>query len=208
MIKGTKMSKVATKTKTKNKRREIFSVVFVSLLLITTPAFAAPADGFPWLHWATGMVNFFIFAYIIYHFGGTAIKEMFAARKETFLADMNAAKKAREEAEERLAELNEKLEAFEQERQGMLDEYHAQGEREKQRIIEAAKRQVEKMRVDATSTIDQEVKKAVAMLEEQAVNRAVELARTKAIEAIDAQKQEELFEGYLSELKRPEASVN
>ncbi len=206
MIKGTKMSKVATKTITKNKRREIFSVVFVSLLLITTPAFAA--DGFQWLHWATGMVNFFIFAYIIYHFGGTAIKEMFAARKETFLADMNAAKKAREEAEERLAELNEKLEVFEQERQGMLDEYHAQGEREKQRIIEAAKRQVEKMRVDATSAIDQEVKKAVAMLEEQAVNRAVELAQAKAIEAIDAQKQEELFEGYLSELKRPEASVN
>lgn len=193
---------------TPRRRWAFFSSVLVALLLFSVPAFAAPADGFPVVHWLVSMVNVGIFLWIIVKYGGPHIQKFFANRRDVFLTHMNAAKRAREEAEARLDELNEKIEALEKERQALLDEYHAQGEREKQRIIETAKRQVEKMRQDAEATIDQEVKRAVAMLEEQAVDLAVEMARKKAVEKLDEKAQEKLFEGYLADLESPEASVN
>ncbi|RAL20247.1 hypothetical protein DL240_17860 [Lujinxingia litoralis] len=183
-------------------RRAIFVQVLVALLVVSAPAFAASADGhgFPWGAWVTGMINLAIFLGIIIKFGGPAIRDFFASRRESFLAEMNAAKLAREEAEARLAELNARLEALERDRQSMLDEYHAQGEREKQRLIDAAKKSVEKMRVDAEQTIAQEVKRAVAMLEEQAVNTALDMAQRVARERVDAGVQGKLVESYVAEL--------
>ncbi|RDV37339.1 hypothetical protein DV096_15305 [Bradymonadaceae bacterium TMQ3] len=184
-------------------RRAIFVQVLVLLVCVSAPAFAAPAGdghGFPWAAWATGIFNLAVFLGIIVKFGGPAIRDFFANRRETFLADMNAAKLAREQAEARLAELNAKLEALERDRQSMLDEYHAQGEREKQRLIDAAKKGVEKMRADAELTIQQEVKRAVAMLEEQAVNTALEMAQRVARDRVDAGVQNKLVESYVAEL--------
>lgn len=182
-------------------KRSLFITVLVGLLLVASPAFAADYGGFPWSHWIAGMANLAIFLFIIIKFGGSHIQNFFATRRDTFLANMNAAQAAREEAEARLAELNAKLDNLEKERQSLLDEYHAHGEREKQRIVDAAKRQVEKMRTDAQATIDQEVKKAIALLEEQAVDLATELARKKAIAALDDKAQGQLVDRYLADLK-------
>ena len=189
--------------------RSLFVAVLVGLLLVAPPAFAADYyDGFPWHYWIAGIINLAIFLFIIIKFGGSHIQNFFATRRDTFLANMNAAQTAREEAEARLAELNAKLDNLERERQSLLDEYHAHGEREKQRIVETAKRQVEKMRADAQATIDQEVKKAVAMLEEQAVDLAVEMARKKAVESLDEDRQKKLFERYVSDLEQSETALN
>ncbi len=175
-----------------------------------TPVIAVTIDiaGFPWAAWIAGIANLVIFLWIIVKFGGPHIQTFFRERRETFLQNMNAAKAAREEAELRLAELNERLENLEKERQSLLDEYHAHGEREKNRIVEQAKRQVEQMRADAEATIDQEVKKAVAMLEEQAVTLATDLARKKAVAALDASAQEALVDQYLDDLKNSRPDVH
>lgn len=192
-----------------SKKIQIFAVVLVTLVVVAAPAFAAGEyDGFPWKYWFTGMFNFAIFAGIIIYFGGPMAKKFFAERQSAFLANMNAAKAAREEAEARLEDLNTKLELLEKERQALLDEYHAQGEREKQRLIETAKLQVEKMRIDAEATIDQEVKKAVSMLERQAVDLAVEMAHEKAVKGLDASKQSKLFDSFVDELGDSSSPVN
>ncbi len=193
-------------TKTMSMARVAGICVVASGLL----AGCGPVDvaGFPWVDFFVGLINFGIFAWVIIKFGGPFIQEFFANRREEFLREMNAAQEARKEAEARLAEYDEKLEALEQERQALLDEYHAQGEREKQRLVETAKRQVEKMRDDAESLIDQEVKKAVAMLEEQAVDLAVQMAAEKATEKLDEKQQQQLFERYVSGLQNSETTLN
>ncbi len=192
---------------TKSKRRGVlrspaFYVLVVSALALAflSGCDAVDVGAFPWSYWVVDLVNFAIFAGIIIYFGGSFIQEYFANRRENFLREMNAAKEARKEAEAKLEEFDSKLDALEQERQALLDEYHAQGEREKQRIIDTAKREVEKMRTDAEATIDQEVKKAVAMLEEQAVDMAVGMAREQAQKKLDAKHQKKLFERYVSDL--------
>lgn len=187
----------------------LFGITLGLALLSAGPAFAADnVPPFPWADWIVSMINLSIFLFIIIKFGRKPIQDFFAKRREDFLADMNAAKRAREEAESRLEELNAKLEALEKERQALLDEYHAQGEREKDRMVEAAKRQVEKMRADAELTIEQEVKKAVATLQEQAVEMALSEARKKAQERLDQSAQDKLFDDYLGQLKRPGSSLN
>ena len=181
-------------------------LALVALALLVSTGCGFDASDFPWSSFFTAWVNFAIFAGIIIYFGGAHIQRFFANRREDFLRNMKAATEAREEAEARLEEYNAKLEALEKERQSLLDEYHAQGEREKQQIVENAKRQVEKMRDDAEATIAQEVKKAVAMLEAQAVDLAVEMAREKAIERLDAERQKKLFDRYVSQLDESDAA--
>lgn len=198
----------------KSKRKGAFRKPLWALMVMAVAlAFLSGCDAvnlgaFPWTHWVVDLINFAIFAGIIIYFGGSYIQEYFANRRENFLREMNAAKEARKEAEAKLEEYDAKLEALEQERQALLDEYHAQGEREKQRIIDTAKQEVEKMRSDAEATIEQEVKKAVAMLEEQAVDLAVEMARDRARKTLDRDGQKQLFERYVSDLDERGPTLN
>lgn len=185
-----------------------FTLCLMSVLLIATPAFAAADDyhGFPWSTWIASMVNFAIFFGVILFFAGPKINAYFSKRRETFVANLNQAQRLREEAEARLEEYKARLEALEIERQRLLDEYHAQGEAEKRRIVEAAQKQVQKMRTDAEMTIEQDVKKAVAQIEQQAVNLAIELAQNLVAERMDNASQNQLVDHYVNELKAVEST--
>ncbi len=184
----------------------LMALALVAALVAGCGSFEPAA--FPWVDWVVGIINFLIFAGIIVKFGGPHIKEFFYNRRKTFIEQMEAATAAREEAEAKLEEYNAKLDALEQERQALLDEYHARGEREKQRIIDTAKKQVEKMRRDAEATIAQEVKKATAALESQAVELAVDMARDQARKELDSDGQKQLVERYVDELDAAESRVN
>lgn len=172
------------------------------VVLTAAPALAAEgeAGGFMWGHWLVSLVNLAIVIGIIYKFGGSFITEFFEERRATLVKDIEEARRLREEAEARLEEYTARLDALEDERKSLLEEYHQQGEREKDRIIADAKRQVEKMRDDAEITIEQEVKKAVASLERQVVDLAVEMTEQLSKKKLDAAKQKRLVDDYVGEL--------
>ena len=184
----------------------------VAAAVVTAPAIAMAAGsgggehagghaaGFDWGGWALQMINFVIFVGIIVYFAKPAAKKFFKERREELVEELEEAERMREEAEARLEEYTAKLEALENKREEMLDEYHEQGEREKERLIEEAKDQIEKMRADAEMTIEQEVRKAVSDLEAEAVDLAVEIARKMAREQLDSTKQHTLIESYVTDL--------
>lgn len=178
--------------------------VALAIVLLVEPAFAvdplAEQPGFPWASWAVSVFNLLVFLGIIYKFGGPGITEYFKNRREKLLENLDQARLLREEAEARLQEYSARLDALETERQTLLEEYHRQGEREKSRLIAEAKTQIEKMRKDAEVSIDQEIKKAVADLEQQMVTRAVERAEDLARERMDAERQRNLVDDYVREL--------
>lgn len=178
-----------------------------AIALFAQPAFAAEGGGhgFPWASWITALINLAIFIGIIYKFAGGAISDFFKNRRETLIHDLDEARKLREEAEARLEEYTARLDALEDERKRLLEEYHEQGEREKKRIIEEAKQQVEKMRADAEVTIEQEVKKAIAGLERQVVDLAVSMTESMAADKLDASKQKSLVDNYVNELSSMDA---
>lgn len=178
--------------------------IVVALMLLVEPAFAvdplAEHPGFPWASWGVSVFNLLVFLGIIYYFGGAGITGYFKSRREKLIENLDQARLLREEAEARLEEYSARLDALETERQALLEEYHRQGEREKNRLIAEAKTQIDKMRKDAEISINQEIKKAVADLEQQMVTRAVERAEDLARERMDAQRQHNLVDDYVREL--------
>jgi F-type H+-transporting ATPase subunit b len=179
------------------------------VVFMAAPALAAEGEaaGFMWGHWLVSLVNLAIVIGIIYKFGGSFVTEFFEKRRATLVKDIEEARRLREEAEARLEEYTARLDALEDERKSLLEEYHQQGEREKERIIADAKRQVEKMRADAEITIEQEVKKAVAGLERQVVDLAVEMTEQLSAQKLDAAKQKQLVDDYVGELAALEDSA-
>ena len=178
----------------------------LAVTLFASAAFAAGGGGgdhhgIPWKHFAGSVVNFVIFLGILYKFAWPKVQEFFKTRREELLADRAEATRLREEAQAKLDEYNDKLAALEDERQELLDEYHKQGQREKERVVEEAKRQVEKMRADAEVVISQEVKRAIASIEAKAVEQAVSMAQNMATERLTARtSQDALVDDYLSDL--------
>ena len=172
-------------------------LVFLAAMLISSVAFAAGGGdhkGFPWGHFAASWINFAIFAGILWKFALPPIQNLEANLKE--------AERLREEAEAKLQEYKDKISALEKEREDLLEEYNEQGEREKAKIIADAKKAVEKMRVDAERLIEQEVKKAIATLEQRAVDHAVDLAHQMAKEKLEGKtEQKKLVDRYLDDLE-------
>lgn len=164
-------------------------------------AWAAPADGFPWVNWAVSLVNLGIFLGILIYFAGPRIQGFFKTRRDTLVADLQAAERLREEAQARLDEYEARMSSLDDERKAILDEYHRQGEREKERLVEDARRQVEKMRADAELVIQQEVRKAVATIEAQAVEAAVGFARETLEKNLDERRQNALVTRYVDDMK-------
>lgn len=182
-------------------------VIAITLLLVAAPstAFAAGGgEGFPWGHWVASLVNFAIFLGIIVWKAGPAIQAHFKERAVSLRADIEEAKKLREEPQKKLEEYSSRLEKLDEEREELMNEYHKAGEREKERIVADAKRQVEKMRNDADLLIKQEVRKAVAAIERQAVDLAVDMAREALESKVDDRVQSSLVDGYVSDLKSME----
>lgn len=189
-------------------KRRLSAALTLVVMLMPAVAFAAGGGGghhgdhhFPWGHYLASWFNFAVFAAILWKFALPKINEFFHNRRELLMANLNEAKRLREEAERNLEEYQARLDALEEEREELLEEYNRQGEREKEKIIEEAQRQVEKMRADAERLIDQEVKKAVAMLEQRAVDHAVEMAYKLAGEKLDGvSKQKKLVDRYVEDL--------
>jgi F-type H+-transporting ATPase subunit b len=177
-----------------------------ALIVALMPAVAMASDdahghGFPWVHLITSFVNFGVFLGVLIKFGGPKIQEHFAARRAQLVNNLEESKRLREAAQVKLDEYSARLEALEAERDGLLKEYKAQGERERDKLIEDAKRQVEKMGLDAEKAIEQETKKAIQVLERRAVMQAVELAEAAAVERLKgANAQDALVDGFVSEL--------
>ncbi len=189
----------------RNKRLLTITTLVTSTALSSTAFAAEGAPGFPWASWGVSILNLFIFLGIIIKFGGPAIQKHFAERRRLFVYNFEEAARLREEAEARLEEYSARLDSLDRERQELLEEYHAQGEREKVRLIEAAKKQVEKMRADAELTIQQDVKKAVSDIERQAVDLAVEMAHQLAQEKLDANSRNRLVDSYVAQLNQSSA---
>lgn len=177
-------------------------------LLAPTTAMAAGAGGehhFPWAAYAASWVNFAIFFAILWKFALPPIQAYFAKRREELQANLNEAKLLREEAAAMLAEYESRLDALDAEREALLVEYREQGEREKERIIEDATRQVAKLRVDAERVIEQEVKKAKAALEARAVEQALTIARERVEQKLATGGQDKLVHRYIEDLKKIDA---
>lgn len=188
-------------------KNKILYIVTLMLASVPMDAFAAGGGGeFPWVSWGVSVFNFVVFLGIIIYFAGPKIQDHFSNRREEMLADLNESKRLREEAEKKFEEYSARLEKLDEERKALLEDYHEQGEAEKDRLVSEAKKQVEKMRADAELIIQQEMRRAVSAIEEQAVDLAITLAEKQLVEKVDDNAQSRIVASYVSDLNEMDSA--
>lgn len=132
-------------------------------------------------------INFALLVIILYVVLKKAgIKGMFAARGDEIEKRLEALKKEKEEAEKKYRDLEKQILEFEKSRQGILDQFRAEGLAEKQRIIAEAEKRVTQILEQAQATMVREVESAKERLKQELLGLA-------------AQKAEEILERQMTE---------
>jgi F-type H+-transporting ATPase subunit b len=142
-------------------------------------------------------VNFVIFAAILIKLLARPAKEFFAKRTQDIaqnLGDLEAKKAAVSEA---LAAAEARLARVEAEREKIIQQYLAEGEMEKGKIIDKAQQVAARIKEMAALSIEQETKKAVRDLKQEVANLATQMAEELIKEKVTPTDQQALVEEYL-----------
>jgi F-type H+-transporting ATPase subunit b len=150
------------------------------------------------LLWRT--VNFVVFAAILIKLVAKPAKNFFAQRSQdvaTTLEDM-AAQQAASEAAVKAAE--DRLAAVAKEREKVIQQFVAEGEMEKAKILDKANLVAARIKEMAAFTIEQETKKAAQSLKEEVVGLATQMATDMIKEKATYADQQGLVEEYLKKV--------
>ena len=150
------------------------------------------------LLWRT--VNFVIFAGILYKLAAKPIKQFFASRKIDINTELTDLETQKIKVQKALKEAKAQLAAVAAERDQLIQQYIAEGEAEKAKIIEKAEQSAERLKNMALMTIEAETKKAAADLKREIVETAVKLSERIIKEKIVPEDQQRLVDDYLAKV--------
>ncbi len=176
----------------------------VALVLLMVPGAYAAGDGeggpTNWLAYAMKVVNMIVLVGFLYWLLAKKIKEFFVGRQEGIKTTLEQARIAKEEAEQKYKEYTEKLEKATEEIAGISDMIRAQGQAEKERIIEDARKAAEKMKEDTQARVEQELKQAGNLLRAEAVKLSVEMAEELLKRNITGADHDAMVKDYLDKV--------
>jgi len=162
--------------------------------LISTSAPSALATG--WY-----LPNFLILVTILWYFGRGPLKEHLVQRRAGLVEAIAKAERQRLAAEDRHQEYREKLDRIGEEMAGLKQAMREEAEREKERILAAARDEAARIRHEAEFTARQELSQARAALREEAAALTVELAEKVIRQVINDQDQERILRDYLERVE-------
>ncbi len=150
------------------------------------------------LLWRT--VNFVVFAAILIKLVAKPAKKFFGQRSQDVATNLEelAAKQAAAEAAIKLAET--RLHEVAKEREKVIQQFIAEGEMEKAKILDKAEMVAERIKEMAAFTIQQETKKAAQDLREEVVGLATQMATDMIKEKSTYADQQGLVEEYLKKV--------
>ncbi len=146
------------------------------------------------------ILNFVIMAGILIYFVTKPVKNALKGRSETIASDLEEAQKAREEAESKFAEYDEKLNKAEAEIEQIAADLKKEGEIERDKIIAAAREQAEKIKKEAEKSAAFEVARARAELQQEAARLAVELAEELLKKNVNDKDQSNMVDEYMKKV--------
>lgn len=177
----------------------------LAALSMSALAFAAPGGGPPPppsnITIIATLVNFTLFALIIVWAIKNKITPAMQARRDAFQAQANESARLRAEAEALVASYQAKLDAFDQERAQLLDEFRAIGEKERERIIAEANGDAERILADARQLAEREERHAERGIEAKLVERAIDLAVQELQKQANPMVQNRLIERSIDSFK-------
>ena len=150
------------------------------------------------LLWRT--VNFVVFAAILIKLVAKPAKNFFAQRTQDVATNLEEMAAKQAEFEAAVAAAEARLAAVAKERQGVIQQFIAEGEMEKAKILDKANLVAARIKEMAAFTIEQETKKAAQSLKEEVVGLATQMATDMIKEKATYADQQGLVEEYLKKV--------
>lgn len=148
------------------------------------------------------IVNVGILVGVLWWLSAKGIKGFFTGRRDGIKDAMEEAIEAKEAAQKKFDEYSAKLDKATGEIEEIAQMIKAQGQAEKEKIIEDAKRSAEKMKADATARMDQEYNKLKNELRQEAAVLAVEMAESILKKQIKKADHEDMVKDFLDRMVR------
>jgi ATP synthase F0 subunit b len=148
------------------------------------------------------VINLLVFVIIlIYIFRNKIhIGQVFDDRAATIVKELEQAKRDKEEAQQKLAEVEARLSRLDQEVAGIKQESEREAERERQRISEAAAADAEKLKQTAQREIEGAMKAARTELRAFVADNSVQMAETIIRREIRPDDDKRMLNKYIDEL--------
>ncbi len=146
------------------------------------------------------LVNFLLFAGILYYVLHDPIARFFHQRTETIRADLERARRHRDAARAKLNEIQLKLARLDEEVKQMKARAEAEAAAEYRRVIESAHVEAEKIRALGAREIEAARRAAEAELRAFTVERAMALAREMLRQQLTEDDHHRLVENTIAEL--------
>jgi F-type H+-transporting ATPase subunit b len=150
------------------------------------------------LLWRT--VNFVVFAGILIYLVAKPAKNFFAQRTQDVATNLEEMAAKQAEFEAAVAAAEARLAAVAKERQNVIQQFMAEGEMEKAKILDKANLVAARIKEMAAFTIEQETKKAAQSLKEEVVGLATQMATDMIKEKATYTDQQGLVEEYLKKV--------
>lgn len=139
------------------------------------------ASGFTWLDSFYQLFAFIVLMVLLKKYAWAPLMKVMKDRENYIANEIEAAEKARKEANELLEQHRQMIKQARIETQEFIEQAKKQGEKQRDDIIEAARLEAERLKESARLEIEREREKAVAQLREQVASLSVLIA-SKVIE--------------------------
>jgi F-type H+-transporting ATPase subunit b len=153
-----------------------------------------------WMDFMWRVINFALFAGIIWKLAGKRMKEFLAGRREQISSELQDMQSRKVEAEKKLKEVEKSISNLSQERQQILDQAREQGEAMRQSILAKAEEEAGKIREQAKIKASQEMNQAVDALRAEMADTVIESAEKLIVSKLGKKEQEKLIDEYLTKV--------
>lgn len=148
------------------------------------------------------IINFLILVFLLaFMMKKMDIKGYFRKRTELIEQSIKEAREAKELAQKALSEVEERLKMKDAEIAEIISAAKSSGDKEKVRLVEEGDRLSERILEQARVNIDYEVKRAKAVIKEEAAGIAMELAEKKLREKLTKEEQLRLLEESVAKIE-------
>jgi F-type H+-transporting ATPase subunit b len=146
------------------------------------------------------VMNFAVLAVALFFLLRKPVSQALSARVTGIQNQLDELEARKKEAEQKLAEYNQRLSRLDQEAEKIIEGYIQQGEAAKARILEEAKGTAEKLEEQARRNIENEFKQAKKRLQEDIIEKALVKAEEIVRGKITVEDQDRLVDEYLEKV--------
>lgn len=176
-------------------------LAFAALAVIPADALAAGEHDAPrWGDFGWRVLNFVIFAGILWYFVGGLARRFFKGRRETIRGALDELEERRAKAREHLAAVESRIARLDEEREAILAESRAQGESLKQGIVDEARRQASQIVEQARLTAENEGRAMLADVRSAIADEIVDAAEKALREKLNADEHDKLIANSLNKV--------